>query len=273
MATGADYNARAAQLLGIPYEASGRRFGPDVMDCSGFMSRLYREVVGTWPDDGGARTSWSLALWSCAVFGGGISVDEARNHPGESWLLMGPTSHCPGDRGYGSDGHIADVKSADETYETPAWGRWGHASGIGRISGRNWAGAVRIPAIFGGAATPVEPAVPELNRALLEGGGSRMVTFMIRGRVFAIMPASDGSLVLYLFANGMQLYPQVNLAGPGTVDVDYPGGEWHSIPDGYGGIATFRSSDKNQVVSVKFNAQGDAAGVWVNTQPINIARF
>jgi hypothetical protein len=150
MASGADLCAWYEAHKGIPYSTAAwmaTRDGADEIrsDCSGTQSADYRNVVGV----SCPNLSWTQAKW-CYDNGGRISVDEARNRPpGTCWLFMGPNA---GLEGWGPSGHVALVRDHDTTLETPAWGSWGHASGIGRISGRNWSGAGVIPGLGAGPA-------------------------------------------------------------------------------------------------------------------------
>lgn len=143
----------------------------------------------------------------------------------------------------------------------------------------NYIATEEFQRMAGGAPAPVPEKPPGPPRALLEAGGDKMVTFMIAGRVLFFMPVDDGSLRMFLLAGTPQALYEYVICGPGspapdaTVDLEYPGGEWHSIPDGFGASVGFRHSNKGQLINVRINGAGNAAGVFVNNQPVNIVRF
>lgn len=143
---------------GKPYEASARRFGPNFYDCSGYVTVVLR-ALGIEPGPS-PWTSWSIAAW-CYDAGMEVSVDEAIRTPG-ALLFMGPNR---GLEGWGSTGHIAISRGNGTVFETPAWGAWGHGSGIGSAYGRNWTGGALVPGVHAGdvAYLPV-PQDPALQR-------------------------------------------------------------------------------------------------------------
>lgn len=145
MATPAELLYIAGLLTGHPYSTESRFYDPeegaaDEYDCSGYMRvilELANAELGPSP-----WTSWSYAAW-CYDAGLELSVEEAIATPG-AFLFEGPNR---GLAGYGPTGHIALSRGDGTTFETPAWGPWGHGSGIGSAYGRGWSGAAKIPGI------------------------------------------------------------------------------------------------------------------------------
>lgn len=134
--------------VGKPYDSSGpQRFGPYVADCSGYVTLVLR-ALGVEPGPS-PWTSWSIAAW-CYDAGGELSVDDGIRTPA-ALLFQGPDR---GLRGWGDAGHIAFARGDGTTFETPAWGPWGHASGIGSAWNRGWTGAALIPGVHPIGTTP-----------------------------------------------------------------------------------------------------------------------
>lgn len=153
MPTVAEILYTAGTATGHPYSTTNR-FGPDVYDCSGYVTAILR-ALGMDPP----TVSWTQAAW-CYDAGLEISVDEAIRTPG-ALLFMGPNR---GLQGYGPEGHVAISRGDGTTFETPAWGPWGHGSGIGSAYGRGWSGAGLIPGVDYGRGVGSGAQDPVLQR-------------------------------------------------------------------------------------------------------------
>jgi hypothetical protein len=121
---------------GRPYHAaSAARFGPRVFDCSGYMVFGLRAVgIANPPTVSSTQARWSYTAGLEMPVAAGVRTRGA-------FLFMGPDR---GLRGFGPDGHVALALGDGRTIETPAPGR---VSGFGRVSGRAWSGAGRVPGL------------------------------------------------------------------------------------------------------------------------------
>jgi cell wall-associated NlpC family hydrolase len=144
--------------LGMPYLADGHRLdtnGPTT-DCSGAVVRALRSVG---IDPGMNVVSETLEVWARTSGGREISVAQGIATPGAGLFHWG----------LGPDGHVAMSRGTGTTYETPAWGPYGHALGIGNAYGRDWTGAVLWPGIDYSGHTPNPLPYPPLTRVLRPG--------------------------------------------------------------------------------------------------------
>lgn len=147
-----------AAHLRMPYDASPARLDPAHYgtDCSGEVVRALR-AVGI--DPGPNVVSESLEVWARTAGGIEIPVSHGIATRGAGLFVWGS----------GPQGHAALSRGDGTTYETPAWGPWGHALGIGNAEGRGWTGAVLWPAIdYAGHYTPGGNP-PPLTRTLRPG--------------------------------------------------------------------------------------------------------
>lgn len=136
MSTGKDLVRIGSQWFGEPYwNYDNTRFGPLHMDCSGYMVRILTAAGD--PPPGNALNSEGLDLWG-RNRGLEIPLAQAFVTPGafvSRW-------------GVGNNGHIAlSMGDGVHTLETPAWGTYGHASGVANIQGRDWTNASLAPGI------------------------------------------------------------------------------------------------------------------------------
>lgn len=144
--------------LRMPYDASPLRLNPNHngTDCSG---AVWRALTSAGESPGGNTVSESLEVWARTKGGRAITVAEGIATAGAGLFIWGT----------GAKGHAAMSRGDGTTYETPAWGAWGHALGIGNANGRSWTGAVLWPAVGypGGGTTPLP--FPPLTRTLHTG--------------------------------------------------------------------------------------------------------
>lgn len=147
-----------AAHLRMPYDAGPDRLDPnhDGTDCSGMVVRALR-AAGI--DPGANVVSETLEVWARTSGGREVTVDEAVATAGAGLFIWGT----------GPAGHVALSRGDGTTYETPAWGPWGHALGIGNAYGRGWTGAALWPDVdWSGTSGHLLPA-PPLTRVLRAG--------------------------------------------------------------------------------------------------------
>ncbi len=144
--------------LKMPYDAGPLRLDPlhDGTDCSGAVWRALRSVgIDPGPND----VSETLEVWARTTGGREISVANAIRTPGAGLFHWG----------VGRDGHAAISRGDGTTYETPAWGPWGHALGVGNAWGRDWTGGVLWPWIDYSGHVPLPVPYMPLTRVLRPG--------------------------------------------------------------------------------------------------------
>lgn len=145
-----------AAHVGMPYDAGPQRLeeGHDGTDCSGSVVRALRSVG---VDPGTNDVSESLQTWAASAGGMLITVEDAIRTVGAGLFIWG----------LGAKGHVALSAGAGTTYETPAWGVYGHALGIGNAYGRPWTAGCLWPGVdYSGHATVslnVPPFSPNLQ--------------------------------------------------------------------------------------------------------------
>ncbi len=164
MATPADLFRWYQSHLGMPYSADGNRLDPNspTTDCSGAVVRALRSVgVDPGPND----VSESLEVWARTSGGRELSVVDAIHTAGAGLFHWG----------LGPDGHVAMSRGDGTTYETPAWGPWGHALGIGNAWGRDWTGGCLWPDIDYSGHVPSPGPFPPLTRVLRQGSAGNDV--------------------------------------------------------------------------------------------------
>lgn len=144
--------------LRMPYDASPHRLEltHNGTDCSGAVWRTLR-AAGI--DPGANTTSETLEVWARTHGGRQISVAEGIRTAGAGLFIWGA----------GPAGHAAMSRGDGTTYETPAWGPWGHALGIGNSSAHRWTGAVLWPGVDYSGHQPTGAAAPPLTRLLRRG--------------------------------------------------------------------------------------------------------
>lgn len=144
--------------LRMPYRADSHRLDTSspTTDCSGMVVRTLR-AAGI--DPGFNVVSESLEVWARTSGGIEIPVSHGIATKGAGLFVWGS----------GPQGHVALSRGDGTTYETPAWGVWGHALGVGNANGRGWTGAVLWPDVdYGGHYTP-GGGPPPLTRTLRRG--------------------------------------------------------------------------------------------------------
>ena len=149
-----------AHHLRMPYDAGPERLDPnhDGTDCSGSVVRALRaHGIDPGPND----VSESLEVW--ARTSGGIEIPVAQGIATKGAGLFR--------WGTGARGHVALSRGDGTTFETPAYGVWGHALGIGHAWGRDWTGAVLWPDIDWGRDFSPGGRPPALTRTLRPGNG------------------------------------------------------------------------------------------------------
>lgn len=147
-----------AQHLRMPYDAGAFRLfaNHNGTDCSGSVVRALR-AAGI--DPGGNVVSESLEVWARTSGGIEVPVSTGIATAGAGLFIWGT----------GAKGHAALSRGDGTTYETPAWGPWGHALGIGNANGRSWTGAVLWPDVnYSGHYVP-GGGPPPLTRTLRPG--------------------------------------------------------------------------------------------------------
>lgn len=147
-----------AAHLRMPYDAGPNRLDTnhDGTDCSGMVVRTLR-AAGI--DPGLNVVSESLEIWARTSGGLEVPVWHGIATAGAGLFIWGS----------GPQGHVAISRGDGSTYETPAWGPYGHALGIGTAQGRAWTGAVLWPAVdYAGHYTP-GPFPPAFTRLLRPG--------------------------------------------------------------------------------------------------------
>lgn len=164
MAAPADLFRWYQQHVGMPYSADSHRLDPNspTTDCSGAVVRALRSV-GIDPD--GNVVSESLEVWARSSGGREVSVLEAIRTAGAGLFHWG----------LGADGHVAVSRGDGTTWETPAWGPYGHALGIGNAYGRDWTGGVLWPDIDYSGHVPTPGPYPPLTRVLRRGNAGNDV--------------------------------------------------------------------------------------------------
>lgn len=134
MPTPADLFRWYTSHLGMPYLADEHRLEEHAptTDCSGAVVRALRSVgIDPGPND----VSTTLEVWARTSGGRAISVAQGIATPGAGLFHWG----------LGANGHVAVSRGDGTAFETPAWGPYGHALGIGNAYGRDWTGAVLWP--------------------------------------------------------------------------------------------------------------------------------
>lgn len=142
----------------MPYAADAHRLDPmsPTTDCSGEVVRALRSVgIDPGPND----VSESLQTWAATSGGALISVDQAIATAGAGLFHWG----------LGPAGHVALSRGDGTTYETPAWGPYGHALGIGNAWGRDWTAGALWPGIDYQGHQEHPGAYPPLTRLLRPG--------------------------------------------------------------------------------------------------------
>jgi peptidoglycan hydrolase-like protein with peptidoglycan-binding domain len=144
--------------VGMPYAADDQRLLTDspTTDCSGMV---YRDLESCGIDPGENDVSETLQTWAQSSGGALISVDQAIRTEGAGLFHWGA----------GPDGHVALSRGDGTTWETPAWGPYGHALGIGNAYGRDWTAGCLWPDVdyTGHQETPGQ--YPPLTRLLKPG--------------------------------------------------------------------------------------------------------
>lgn len=142
----------------MPYDAGAQRLveSHNGTDCSG---AVYRALRARGINPGPNATSESLEVWARSNGGREIPVADALRIPGAGLFIWG----------IGPDGHVAESRGDGTTWETPAWGPYGHALGIGNASAHRWTGAVLWPGIDYAGHVPSSSSAPPLTRLLKIG--------------------------------------------------------------------------------------------------------
>lgn len=164
MTSPADLFAWYQRNLRMPYDAGPNRLDPNHYgtDCSGAVVRALRSVG---IDPGANVVSETLQTWAGTAGGAEISVAQAIRTPGAGLFHWG----------VGADGHVAVSRGNGTTYETPAWGAWGHALGIGNAYGRDWTGGCLWPQIDYSGHSSAPGQQPPLTRVLRTGNAGNDV--------------------------------------------------------------------------------------------------
>lgn len=153
-----------AAHLHMPYDAGDLRLVSthDGTDCSGEVVRTLR---ASGIDPGPNDVSETLEVWARTSGGLEVTVNTGIWTKGAGLFIWGT----------GAQGHVALSRGDGTTFETPAWGPWGHALGIGDAVGRGWTGAVLWPGVdYSGHFSPGQ-AAPPLTRSLRPGNGGQDV--------------------------------------------------------------------------------------------------
>lgn len=154
----ADLLAWPAAHVGMPYDAGPHRLDLNHYgtDCSG---SVWRALNAAGDDPGANDVSETLEVWARMHGGREISVAEGIVTPGAGLFVWGT----------GPRGHVALSRGNGTTYETPAWGPYGHALGIANAYGRGWTGAVVWPNLDLSGHAPGPVSYPPLGRILTMG--------------------------------------------------------------------------------------------------------
>lgn len=158
MSTVAQLFAWPRSHVRMPYDAGASRLDAahNGTDCSGLVWRTLR-AAGV--DPGPNATSETLEVWARTHGGIKIPVAQGIGTAGAGLFIWGS----------GPEGHVAFSRGDGSTWETPAWGPYGHALGIGNAYAHRWTGAVLWPGIdYGGHSTFPAP-YPPLTRVLRRG--------------------------------------------------------------------------------------------------------
>jgi peptidoglycan hydrolase-like protein with peptidoglycan-binding domain len=141
--------------LRMPYAADSHRLDPSAptTDCSG---AVVRDLRSCGIDPGPNVVSTSLEVWARTAGGRAISVAQGIATPGAGLFHWG----------LGANGHVAMSRGNGTTFETPAWGAYGHALGIGNAYGRDWTGAALWPKVDYSGHVPAPAPYPPLARIL-----------------------------------------------------------------------------------------------------------
>lgn len=203
----------------MPYDAGSLRLDTNHngTDCSGEVVRALRSCG---IDPGLNVVSESLQTWAASSGGRLISVAQAIATPGAGLFHWG----------LGPLGHVALSRGNGTTYETPAWGPYGHALGIGNAYGRDWTSGALWPQVDYSGHVPGPSPYPPLPRIIQRGYvGADVAEVQLRlimwehllGRPSLDPGRADGSFgprteaAVKAFQNARHLTPD-GLVGPAT---------------------------------------------------------
>jgi len=179
VSTAAQFLEALSSFEGMPYDAGPERLDPahNGTDCSALIVRGLAKISIT----AGGENSEGLQEW-CDRDGMGTTVDHGIHTAGALLFIWGT----------GPNGHVACSRGDGTTYETPAWGQWGHAMGIGDTQTRQWTGAALVPGLDYSAPN-TSWNVPPLARNMHAGmSGHDVQTLQVKLVEWALRSKDEG---------------------------------------------------------------------------------